>query len=200
MYIYFNYGSQVIQEYVERMKEVSDRTNEIILATLGVTNHYALQFEQSQFMLRINEYRVSCDEASESITLPAHTDGSAISILHQDEVGGLQVLSKVGNWVDVKPMPNSFIVLIGDLLQAWSNKRIHSVKHRVIVKGQQSRLSLTFFKLLPNEIEIEAPPELVDNAHPRCYKAFRYSEYANFVKKTRGQLDSPLESYAVVQQ
>lgn len=54
MYIYFNYGSQVIQEYVERMKEVSDRIYEIILA-LGVTNHYALQFEQSQFMLRINE-------------------------------------------------------------------------------------------------------------------------------------------------
>lgn len=115
-------------------------------------------------------------------------------------MGGLQVLSKVGNWVDVKPMPNSFIVHIGDLLQAWSNKRIHSVKHRMIVKGQQSRLSLAFLKLLPNEIEIEAPPELVDNAHPRCYKAFRYSEYANFVKKTRGQLDSPLESYAVVQQ
>lgn len=80
------------REDVERMKEVSDRTNEIILATLGVRNYYALQFEQSQFMLRINEYRVSCDEASESITLPAHTDGSAISILHQDEVGGLQVL------------------------------------------------------------------------------------------------------------
>lgn len=70
----------------------------------------------------------------------------------------------------------------------------------MIVKGRQSRLSLAFFKLLPDEIEIEAPPELVDNAHPRCYKAFHYAEYADFVKKTRRQLDNPLEAYAAVQQ
>ena len=43
-------------------------------------------------------------------------------------------------------------------MQAWSNNGIRSVKHRVIVKGQQSRVSLAFFRMFPDEMEIDAPP------------------------------------------
>jgi hypothetical protein len=106
-----------MREYFERMKELSDRIHKIILASLGVSNYYASHFEPGKFWLRLNEYQVSCDEASGSITLPAHADGPSITILHEDDVGGLQVLSKAGNWEEVKPTPNSFIVLIGDTLQ-----------------------------------------------------------------------------------
>jgi isopenicillin N synthase-like dioxygenase len=187
---------QVMREYFERMKELSDRIHKIILASLGVSNYYASHFEPGKFWLRLNEYQVSCDEASGSITLPAHTDGPSITILHEDEVGGLQVLSKAGNWVEVKPTPNSFIVFLGDTLQAWSNNRIRSGKHRVIVKGRQSRLSLAFFRLLPDEMEIEAPPELVDNKHPRRYRAFHFSEYIAFKFEKRVELENPLDAYA----
>ena len=106
-----------MREYFERMKELSDTIDEIILPSLGVSNHYASHFEDCKYLFRMNEYQVSCDEASGSIALPAHTDGNIFTILHQDEVGGLQVLSKTGNWVEVKPVPNSFIVFAGDILQ-----------------------------------------------------------------------------------
>jgi len=187
---------QVMPECCERMKELSDQIHKIILANLGVSNYYASHFEHCKFWLRMNEYQVSCDEASGSITFPAHTDGSSITILHEDDVGGLQVLSKAGNWVEVKPTPNSFIIFIGDTLQAWSNNRIRSSKHRVIVKGRQSRLSLAFFRLLPDEMEIEAPPELVDTEHPRRYRAFRYSEYTAFKITKRGDWENILDAYA----
>jgi isopenicillin N synthase-like dioxygenase len=168
---------QVMGEYFEKKKELCDRIHKIILASLGVSNYYASHFERCNLWFRMNEYQVRCDEASGSISLPVHTDGGSITILHEDEVGGLQVSSKAGNWVDVKPTPNSFIVFLGDTLQAWSNKRFCSGKHRVIVKGRQSRISLAFFNFFPDEMEIDAPPELVDNENPRRYRAYHYSEY-----------------------
>jgi isopenicillin N synthase-like dioxygenase len=104
-------------EYFEKKKELCDRIHKIILASLGVSNYYASHFERCNLWFRMNEYQVRCDEASGSISLPVHTDGGSITILHEDEVGGLQVSSKAGNWVDVKPTPNSFIVFLGDTLQ-----------------------------------------------------------------------------------
>jgi isopenicillin N synthase-like dioxygenase len=187
---------EVTREFFERMKELSDRVHKIILASLGVSNHYASHFDHCQFWLRMNEYQASCDEASGSIALPPHTDGSSITILHEDEVGGLQVLSKARNWVEVKPTRNSFIVFLGDTLQAWSNNRICSAKHRVIVKGRQSRLSLAFFRLFPDEMEINAPPELVDNEHPRRYKAFYQPEYRTFRLTKGAEWENHLEAYA----
>lgn len=191
---------EVMREYFERMKELSDGIHKIILANLGVSNYYASHFEHCKRWLRINKYEATCDEVSGSITFPAHTDGTSITILREDEVGGLQVLSQAGNWLEVKPSPNSFIIILGDTLKAWSNKRIHSAKHRVIVKGRQPRLSLTFFRLLPDEMQIDAPPELVDNEHPRRYRAFHYSDYTAFKLRTKGEVENPLEAYAAVQQ
>ena len=93
-------------------------------------------------------------------------------------------------------------------MQAWSNNRIPSVKHRVIVKGQQSRVSLAFFTMFPDEMEIDAPPELVDNEHPRRYRAFKYSKYRAFkysqafIKQQieGGKWENALDAYAANEQ
>jgi len=189
---------QVMREYLEKKKELCDRIHKIILASLGVSNYYASHFEHCKLWFRMNEYQVSCDESSGLISLPAHTDGGSIAILHEDEVGGLQVLSKAGNWVNVKPTPNSFIVFLGDTLQAWSNKRFHSGKHRVIVKGRQSRLSLAFFTLFLDVTALDAPPVLVDNEHPRHYRAFHYPEYiaSKAANTITGEWENMLDAYA----
>ena len=83
-------------------------------------------------------------------------------------------------------------------MQAWSNNMIPSVKHRVIVKGQQYRVSLDFFKMFLDEMEIGAPPELVDNENPRHYRAFQSSKYLAFKKQQieRGKWENPLNAYA----
>lgn len=187
---------QVIQEYVERKKELSDSIHKIILASLGVSNYYASHFEHCDVWFRMNEYQVSCDEASGSIGLPPHTDGGTITILHEDEVGGLEVLSKPGKWVEVKPTSNSFIVFLGDTIQAWSNNRIRGGKHRVIVKGRQSRLSTGFFRVFPDELEINAPAELVDNEHSRHYRAFHYQQYIASKATNLSKWENPLDAYA----
>jgi isopenicillin N synthase-like dioxygenase len=73
-------------------------------------------FEDGIQMMRMNYYP-PCPQPEKVIGLTPHSDGSALTILLQlNDVQGLQV-RKDGNWVPVKPLPNAFIVNIGDILE-----------------------------------------------------------------------------------
>jgi len=61
-----------------------------------------------------------------------HSDYGSITLLFQDDIGGLEVKSPRGTWVRAKPIPGTIVVNAGDLLSRWSNDIIRSTKHRVI--------------------------------------------------------------------
>ena len=61
-----------------------------------------------------------------------HSDYGSITLLFQDNTGGLEVKSPRGTWVRATPIPDSIVVNAGDLLSRWSNDEIRSTKHRVI--------------------------------------------------------------------
>lgn len=71
--------------------------------------------DESTCFLRLNRYPI-CPIASEVSGLVPHTDSDFLTILHQDEVGGLQLM-KDSKWVAVKPNQDALIVNIGDLFQ-----------------------------------------------------------------------------------
>lgn len=66
-------------------------------------------------LLRIYRYPI-CLKPERTWGIDVHTDSSVLSIIHQDDVGGLQV-DKDHQWLDVEPIPNTLIVNIGDMLQ-----------------------------------------------------------------------------------
>ena len=74
-----------------------------------------------------------------------HTDYGCITILWQDEVGGLEVLDRQGRWVSAPPVPGTLVINIGDLLQRWSNDRYLSNQHRVSNRSGRERLSIATF-------------------------------------------------------
>jgi isopenicillin N synthase-like dioxygenase len=74
-----------------------------------------------------------------------HTDYGLLTLLWQDEVGGLQVQTPEGEWIDAPPAPGSLLVNTGDLLARWTNDRLRSNRHRVVSSGQSDRYSMAVF-------------------------------------------------------
>jgi len=53
--------------------------------------------------------------------LPSHTDKSLSGIIYQHQIDGLEVKTKEGKWIRVKPAPNTVIFIAGDALCVSSN-------------------------------------------------------------------------------
>lgn len=75
----------------------------------------------------------------------AHTDYGTLTLLYQDEVGGLQIKGKSGAWLSATPIKGTYVVNIGDLLARWSNDRFESTPHRVVSSTNRTRYSLAMF-------------------------------------------------------
>ena len=110
-----------------------------------------------------------------------HSDYGTLTLLAQDDVGGLQVQSKSGDWVAATPIDGTFVVNVGDLLSRWTNGRFESTAHRVVNPSGRERYSVAMF-VDPNWDSIvepvTRPGERARHQPIRCadYILDRYSE------------------------
>ncbi|MFT8541687.1 isopenicillin N synthase family dioxygenase [Acetobacter sp.] len=104
--------------------------------------HYPLQRTQAIWYPPAE----ACPE-SESITygVAPHTDYGCITLLWQDDTGGLEVQNLQNEWVSAVPIPGTLVINIGDLLCRWSNDRYRSNMHRVLNKSGKERFSIATF-------------------------------------------------------
>src|SRR5476649_1147972 len=76
----------------------------------------------------------------------AHKDSGFLSFLLQDRQKGLQVEVEPDRWVDAAPLPGTFVVNIGELLELATNGYLRATVHRVVSPpAAQDRLSIAFF-------------------------------------------------------
>ncbi|GAA1313450.1 isopenicillin N synthase family dioxygenase [Pseudonocardia xinjiangensis] len=90
----------------------------------------------------------------------AHKDYGYLTLLQQDEVGGLQVLAPGGGWIDAAPMPGAFVVNIGEMLEIATQGYLTATRHRVLSPAAGvDRYSVPFF-LGPRLDAVVAPLDL----------------------------------------
>lgn len=107
----------------------------------------------------------------------AHTDYGLITLLAEDEVGGLQVKRRRGEWLDVRTEPGQLVVNLGDLLARWTNHRWVSTPHRVVRPPDRSRYSMPFFVNTAYHTLVECLPTCVDPATPWPYEPIEVGDY-----------------------
>lgn len=100
----------------------------------------------------------------------AHTDYGCITILAQDDTGGLQVQNRRGEWIAAPPIPGTYVINIGDLMARWTNDLFVSTPHRVVNASGRERQSIAVFYDPHPDTEITAIPACVTADNPVRYE------------------------------
>jgi len=106
-----------------------------------------------------------------------HTDYGVLTILAQDEVGGLEVQDINGTWIQAPPIKGSFIVNIGDMLEIWVGGKYKSTPHRVKNTSSINRLSAPFFFDPCFDCVIQPTPKENATENQPWSKPFPYGDY-----------------------
>lgn len=125
----------------------------------------------------------SGEKKAETNRAGAHTDYGTVTLLFQDDVGGLEVLTPSGTYVAATPIPGTIVINAGDLLSRWSNNLIVSTEHRVVSPpgnkdgSLPERYSIAFFSNPNQDAVIEALPGTYKTEQDRIHKSIRTHEY-----------------------
>ncbi|XWS74939.1 hypothetical protein CRYUN_Cryun01aG0041500 [Craigia yunnanensis] len=136
-----------------------------------------------------------CSRPDLVLGVSPHSDGSALTLLLQDdEITSLQIKHKE-EWIPVKPIPNSLVVNVGDATEILSSGMYKSIEHRAITNEKKARISIAAFAFPDEELEIGLVDSMVDDYHrPRMYQKVKYVDYMRQVlaRKREGKAHTDL--------
>lgn len=108
--------SKTIQSFSEEVSELDQTIRRMILESLGLEKYMDEHMNSTSYLLRVMKYK-GPETTEKKLGLNSHTDKNIVTILYQNQVEGLELQTKNGEWINVKPSsPHSFIAMIGDSL------------------------------------------------------------------------------------
>ncbi|KAI6701279.1 hypothetical protein NL676_015603 [Syzygium grande] len=169
---------EACEEYAQGLEKLAYQLMGLIAQSMGLpANRFDEFFRDQTSYLRLNHYP-PCPAPHLALGLGRHKDAGALTILAQDEVGGLEVKRKSdGEWVLVKPIPDAFIINVGDIIQVWSNEMYESIEHRVTVNSEKERFSIPFFFNPSHYTMVQPLKELTgERNHPK-YRPYNWGKF-----------------------
>ncbi|XP_050213824.1 probable 2-oxoglutarate/Fe(II)-dependent dioxygenase [Mercurialis annua] len=185
---------EILKAYSTETKRVSMELLGCLAKALKMDSEEMQELFHDGFQAMRMNYYPPCPEPEKAIGFTPHSDADALTILLQlDQTDGLQI-RKDGKWALIKPLPNAFVVNVGDILEIVSNGVYKSIEHRVTVNSTKERLSVAVF-YSSNLDSILGPASTLISAHnPPIFRQVTtkkyYEEY--FGRKLNGKsfLDS----------
>ncbi len=117
---------------------------------------------------RIKQATLGCGE---------HSDYGVLTVLAQDDIGGLQLRNADGDWIAAPPVPGTFVVNLGELTELWTNGLYPATLHRVINAGGRDRYSMPFFLDTNYDARIECIETCQDATRPPKFPPVLGGEY-----------------------
>ncbi|KMT16651.1 hypothetical protein BVRB_3g049370 [Beta vulgaris subsp. vulgaris] len=179
----------VMLEYYNQVLKLSDVLLELLSVALGLKPDYLKEMDCSKGWTAVNHYYPVCPAPDLTLGISKHSDPTFLTLLLQDQIGGLQVLYE-DQWVDVQPIPGALVVNIGDILQMMSNDKIKSVYHRVMANQVGPRVSVALFlKGLLSSPKLYGPiKQLLSEDNPAIYQEFTLNPYnTHFYSRPLGE-------------
>jgi isopenicillin N synthase-like dioxygenase len=168
----------VISAYDGALSRLARRMTRMIAIALGLApDGLDESFKRPTTFLRLLHYPPSNPDVEGQYGSAPHTDYGFITILAQDQNGGLQVRSKEGTWIEATPVKGAFVVNIGDMGSRLTNGIWSSTPHRVINRSGAERYSMPYFydpsaDATIGPLDICCTPE-----RPARYEKVRYGDY-----------------------
>lgn len=140
---------------------------------------FAPHFDTATASTRLLKYPRQPDNAAfNQIGAGAHTDWGGITILAQDDNGGLEVRNADGEWIEATPIAGTFVINLGDLMARWSNGLYNANMHRVKNnRGGRDRYSIASFNDPRPDAVIEPIPGCVTEEFPRKFATCTAQEH-----------------------
>ncbi len=173
-------------DFYDAFSQLSTVAVEIVHRALGLDPAEGLRFggARTNSSVRLNHYPVGDpvpeDERRDlrelgDTALGHHTDPGVVTLLLQDDTGGLQTQSRAGEWIDVDPIPGTVVVNLADSVQVWTNDRYRAAVHRVVPMTRRERMSIPYFLHPARDAIVEPIPELVSGS--ARYRAFEWRAF-----------------------
>jgi len=175
-----------VMEYNDAMAVLASRLVGVFSKALGVGSGLVDSFDPPTSWLRLLYYPPgrkqlrelgAVDQAVEDGNYGSapHTDFGCLTLLAQDDIGGLQVLAD--DWIDVPRIAGSFVLNVGDMLHRWSNGLLRSTPHRVINTSGKARYSCPFFYDPYVKTNISPLASCVSNDNPARFEPINFGEF-----------------------
>lgn len=170
---------KLVEEYYQQVFEVGQKVLEGFALALGARRDFFRdKYRRPLVRTRLLYYPPQApDPAGRQFGCAPHTDWGTVTLLWQDQVGGLQVQNRSGTWIDAPAIEGAFVVNIGDMLARWSNDLFVSTPHRVINVSGRERYSIPTFYDPDFETVVECLPNCSGPGNPPRYPPCVAGEY-----------------------
>lgn len=172
---------EAIETYYRSADAVGARLIRLVALSLDLpADYFAQAFTPPKTSLRCLCYPPQPEDAEfNQMGAGAHTDIGVLTILAQDDCGGLELCNVAGEWLSAQVIPGAFVVNIGDMLARWTNDRYRSSLHRVMhAASQRARYSMAFFYSPTYFTQVEPIPSCIAAGEAPKYEPILAGEFS----------------------